>query len=232
MSPARVLVIRSEPGASETAERLTAAGYAPIVEPVFAISPITVVVPPFDALAFTSTNGVRQFAVLSPRRDAPVFCVGDRTAEVAREAGFTSVDSADGDVDALVTLILSKLAKADRLLHAGNEESRGDLAGKLRDTGHAAEFLAIFRALPVTAPGPALAAYLAGKPAFEAVLIHSARGATILARLATGSTRTFDVAAISGAAATPMATFAHRTVIASAPNEQSLLSALARLVSG
>ena len=35
MTKARVLVTRSEPGASETAERLSAAGYLPIVEPVF-----------------------------------------------------------------------------------------------------------------------------------------------------------------------------------------------------
>jgi uroporphyrinogen-III synthase len=232
VSAPRILVTRSEPGASETAERLTAAGYVPIVEPVLAISPIVVVIPPFDALAFTSANGVRQFTQLSPRRDAPVFCVGERTADEAREAGFTSVESADGDVGALAALIQAKLPKTDRLLHTGNEESRGDLAGQLREAGHAAEFVAIFRALPVTAPGPALAAQLAGNPAFEAILIHSTRGATIVARLAAGSNQTFDVAAISGAAATPLAAIAHRTVIASAPNEQSLISALARLVSG
>ncbi len=125
-------------------------------------------------------------------------------------------------------LIQAKIPKTDRLPHTGNEESRGPCRPVERG-GARSEFVAIFRALPVTAPGPALAAYLAGKPAFEAVLIHSARGATILSRLAAGSGKTFDVAAISGAAATPLAAIAHRTVIASAPNEQSLLSALARL---
>src|SRR5690349_4237099 len=106
----RVLVTRSEPGASETAERLAAMGYLPVVEPLFEVEPIPgVIVPAFDALAFTSANGVRVFAKLSPRRDGPVFCVGARTAETARELGFADVTSADGDVGALEQLILASL---------------------------------------------------------------------------------------------------------------------------
>ena len=38
--PPRILVTRSEPGASETAARLRASGFAPIVEPLFAIKQI------------------------------------------------------------------------------------------------------------------------------------------------------------------------------------------------
>lgn len=232
MSKPRILVTRSEPGASETAERLTAAGYLPIVEPVFAIEPLPAEIPDFDALAFTSANGARQFAALSSRRDAPVFCVGARTADAAREAGFTNVTSADGDAGALTALIVRKLRKQTRLLHAGNEESRGGLTGQLRGAGYTASFIPIFRAVPVSTPGPALTAHLAGRPAFEAVLIHSPRGAAILAGFATGSNAPLDIAAISGAAATPLTALARRTEVAAATNEQALLSALARLVSG
>lgn len=232
MSGPRVLVTRSEPGASETAERLSAAGYTPIVEPVFAIEAIPVTVPELDALAFTSANGVRHFAGLSDRRDIPVFAVGTRTADEARQHGYTKVTSADGDAGALATLVMRQLAKSARLLHVGNEESRGDLSGRLRTAGHAAEFVAIFRAVAVVEPGPVLAAHLAGTPRFEAVLIHSPRGAAILAGFAAASSVRLHVVAISGAAATPLAMHARRTEIALAPNEQSLLSALARLVSG
>jgi uroporphyrinogen-III synthase len=228
----RVLVTRSEPGASETAERLSAAGYEPIVEPVFVIEPVAAALPDFDALAFTSANGVRQFATLSSRREMPVFCVGARTAEAATEAGFTDVMSADGDADALVALMVKKLPKQARLLHAGNEESRGDIAGRLGRAGHVAMFLPIFRAVRLAEPGPHLAAHLAGQPAFEAVLIHSPRGAAILAEFAKGSGAPLNIAAISGAAATPLTALAGRTEIAGAPNEQALLSALARLLPG
>ena len=62
MSAPRVLVTRSEPGASETAERLAALGYTPIIEPVFAIEPIAAAIPDFDVLAFTSANGARDRA--------------------------------------------------------------------------------------------------------------------------------------------------------------------------
>lgn len=232
MNAPRVLVTRSEPGASQTAERLIAAGYTPIIEPVFAIAPITVAIPDFDALAFTSANGVRELAKLSSRRDIPVFCVGARTAEAARDAGFADAASADGDVEALSVLIEDRLPKTSRLLHAGNEEARGDLTGRLRAAGFTAEFVAIFRAAPAPAPGPVLRAHLAGKPEFEAVLIHSPRGAAILADFSVGSQAALNVAAISAAAVAPLAAVAGRTEIASRPDEQSLFSALARLVSG
>ena len=119
LSP-RILVTRSEPGASETAARLRAAGFEALVEPLFAIAPIAADIPDFDALAFTSANGARQFARLSPRRDASVFCVGARTAQAAREMGFADVVSADGDVLALLDLVSRKLPPDARLLHVGN----------------------------------------------------------------------------------------------------------------
>ncbi len=230
----RILVTRSEPGASETAARLHAAGYDAVLEPLFAIVPIEVVLPDFDALAFTSANGVRRFAVLAPRRHTPVFCVGARTAQAAREAGFVDVTSADGDVRALGDMILAKLPAGARLLHAGNEDSRGDLAGRLVSDGIAAQFVALFRAEPVPAPGPALARQLAGERVFAAALVHSPRGGEILAGMisAAANPAAVDVAAISPAAAAPLTGLARRVAIAEAPNEESLFSALANLVSG
>ena len=53
-----------------------------------------------------------------------------------------------------------------------------------------------------------------------------------LAGFAARSAATFDVAAISAAAVAPLASLAGRTEIAAHPDEQSLLSALDRLVSG
>lgn len=229
--PFRVLVTRSEPGASETAERLSALGYTPIVEPLFAVEPIAAVLPGFDALAFTSLNGVRTFARLSARRDGPVFCVGDRTANAAREAGFADVQSADGDLGDLVGLIESRLPNPVRLLHTGNEESRGDLAGTLSEKGWQAVFLPTYRAAPVPAPGPLLAVHLAGNAAFDAALIHSPRAAAILAGFLGGAPNSarVDVAAISLAAAQPLQAFAGRVEIAAEPNEAALLKSLERL---
>jgi uroporphyrinogen-III synthase len=229
----RVLITRSEPGASETAERLSAMGLLPIVEPVFAIEPLPdVTLPVFDALAFTSANGVRVLATLSPRRDALVFCVGARTADAAREAGFGDVRSADGDVSALAVLIQSELPAGKFLLHSGNEETRGDLVGQLTDRGISAGFLATFRAIPASAAGRMLAAHLRGQPQFDAVTIHSPRAAKILFGFLhpdSASAANLNVAAISAAAAEPLRDVARRVEIAAAPNEAALLKALSVL---
>lgn len=233
-SPFRILITRSEPGASETAQRVRAAGFEPIIEPLFAIAPIEAAIPAFDALAFTSANGARQFARLSSRRDAPVFCVGERTAQAARDTGFADVMSAEGDVDALADLIVRKLTPGARLLHAGNAESRGDLAGRLSALGHAARFVAIFEAVPVTSPGPCLSDALAGKTQVDAVMIHSPRAAAILARFVevSGGHACFPVVAISDAAVAALKGHATRVEIAATPDEAALVSALARLVFG
>jgi uroporphyrinogen-III synthase len=229
----RVLVTRAEPGASATARALAAKGYAPIVEPLFALAPIMADLPRFDALAFTSANGVRAFAKLSPRRDAPVFCVGQRTADAAHAASFVDVASADGDVAALASLIQQRLPAGAVLLHAGNEESRGDLTSALTSAGFKAEFRALYRAEPVATPGPALAACLAGEAAFDAVLIHSPRAAAILAgfiggRMGDGRFQ-LSVAAISPAAASSLLPLAAHIEVATSPDENSLLAALERL---
>ena len=230
-SPFRVLVTRSEPGASETAQRLADLGYAPVVEPLFAIEATPSALPPYDALAFTSANGVRIFARMDQGRDRPVFCVGGRTAQEALDVGFTQVMSADGDVNDLAGLIMEKLPPGARLLHAGNEESRGDLSGTLSAGGLRASFLATFRAVPVSRPGPRLAAHLRGEPAFEAVLIHSARASAILSQFAAEATCSapVDVASISAEAARPLVHLARRVQTAARPNEAALFDSLGLL---
>ncbi len=227
-SPFRVLVTRSEPGASETAHRLAERGYAPVVEPLFAIEAIPAAFPPHDALAFTSANGVRIFARLDPSRDRPVFCVGRRTAQEALGLGVTQVISADGDVSDLAALIENRMPPGARLLHSGNEDSRGDLAGTLAGRGIQASFVPTFRAAPVARPGPRLAAHLRGDTAFEAVLIHSARAAAILSQFAADapSHAPFDVASISAEAARPLVRLARRIQIAARTNEAALFDSL------
>lgn len=234
--PPRILVTRSEPGASETADRLRARGHDPVVEPLFALKPVPADIPAFDALAFTSANGARLFAALGRHAnapvDVPVFAVGDRTASAAREAGFTQVRSAARDIDALVTLILADLPPSATLLHAGNAESRGDLVGQLHAAGRTASFRALYRAASVTHAGPFLAAHIAGESRLDAALIHSPRAAHILADLLANTPQSAipPLVAISAAAAAPLATRASGLAIALAPDENSLLDALEDLL--
>lgn len=85
-----------------------------------------------QALLFTSINGVRSFARVSTARDVPAYCVGDATAQAARDMGFRDVHSAGGDVVALANLVRMNLAPSEgALLHVSGSAVAGDLAGDL-----------------------------------------------------------------------------------------------------
>lgn len=87
------LIIRPEPGASATATRATAMGLTAIAAPLFAVAPIHWSPPladSVDALLLTSANAARLGGDdLQHYRDLPCLCVGDATAEAAREAGLS-----------------------------------------------------------------------------------------------------------------------------------------------
>ena len=84
----------------------------------------------YSGLIFTSENGVRALAKTWDGRDLPAYCVGDRTANAARAAGFKAL-SAGGAADDLVMMI-EDAGVAGRLLHVRGEHSRGDIATRLK----------------------------------------------------------------------------------------------------
>lgn len=179
-SARRIWVTRASPGAEATAARLAAMGLAPLVDPLLEVRDLS---PDIDldgvaALAFTSVNGVAVFARLHADRDRPVFAVGDRTARAAREAGFTAVASAGGDVEALAALILRGAARLNgAVLHPSALEPAGDLVSRLTATGVGARREAVYETIDRD-PSPTTLAELDD---LEAVLLHSPRAARVLA---------------------------------------------------
>ena len=128
----RVWVTRASPGAERTADALRKLGHSPLLSPVMRVKQLSAAIDltGVAALAFTSANGVEAFTVRSPGRDLKVFAVGDATAQTAREAGFTDVVSAHGDVAALGALIAGAgLPEGAVVLHPGGRELAGDLPG-------------------------------------------------------------------------------------------------------
>ena len=84
----------------------------------------------------TSANGVRALARLLPDRELPVWAVGDATARMAREAGYTTVEAAGGDVHSLAALVKSRCnPETGAFLHAAGSVVAGDLAGDLGAAG-------------------------------------------------------------------------------------------------
>lgn len=223
----RVWITRAEPGASRTAARLRDMGFTPLIQPLLAVETLNSPVPDLDrfaALAFTSRNGVAAFAALTPRRDRPVFAVGDATAQAAREAGFVAVRSASGDLTALARRIAAELSDA-ALLAPQAETPAGDLAAALAAADARAVSLhplSVYRTAPTAAAPP---------EAFDAVLIHSPRAAQALAALVPAPLSAARlagvvIACISPAAAAPLSAVGPMPAVAGAPDEVTLLATL------
>jgi len=190
MSPAaapRVWITRAEPGASATARRVAAAGLVPLVTPLLETADlpdaaaVLEALPRSAVLAFTSANGVRALARLTPRRDLTAWCVGGATAGAARLAGFGDVVAGTGDVEALARDLLAAPPAGD-IVHASALEPAGDLVGRLAAAGRSARRIAVYAAREAS-PDPARLQEALGA---ETILVHSPRAARILASLLGG----------------------------------------------
>jgi uroporphyrinogen-III synthase len=231
----RVLITRAGDDAAQLAGELARHGIASLIEPLLAIVYLDVPVPDdagVQALLTTSANGVRAYARLSPRRDLPVYAVGDATARTARAAGFRRVASAAGDVDDLAALVRRELAPGRGiLLHAAASELAGDLAGALANAGFDYRRVVLYRAETAGALSPGAAAAIASGE-INAVALFSPRTARTLARLLTAAGLETDARrlvcfALSQAVAAAAAILAwRRVVIATAPTQAELVAAI------
>jgi uroporphyrinogen-III synthase len=186
----RVLITRPRAEAEALAAILKARGIESTIESLLEIEPAVMPALSLDgvaALLFTSANGARAFAALESGRHFPVYAVGERTAETAREAGFPSVESARGDVGELASLVRRKLdPKNGALLHAAGAAVKGDLAAMLAPDGFEVRCLVLYEAVPKKAlSSAAVAALLDGS--LDAVLLFSNRSAETFISLVRGA---------------------------------------------
>jgi uroporphyrinogen-III synthase len=171
-----VLVTRPDPGGAETAARLSALGWRPVLAPALVLSPRVLGLPRAQALLLTSRAAAR--ALPAPVPGLRVLAVGAATAEAAREAGFEDVAAAGGtavDLAALAARLLDPAAGP--LLLAVGEGYALDLAADLRARGFRVVRRIAYAAAPATAlPPDAIDVLRAGPP--RAILFHSPRSAT------------------------------------------------------
>ena len=119
----RVLVLRPEPGAGETAARAAARGLEPVVAPLFEVRPLPWAPPegPFDAVLLTSANAARTAGeALGALTHLPCFAVGEATAQAARTAGFAEVLPGRSDGAAAVAAMADEGVR--RALHLCGRE--------------------------------------------------------------------------------------------------------------
>jgi len=130
-----VLITRPEAAAARFLAGLGAVCAVPfdaVVSPLIRIVdlPGDVRLAGLTGIILTSENGAARAAGLGLPAGTPAFCVGTRTAEVARKGGFVPI-VAGGNADALVAMILSRGVRG-RLLHLRGAHVRGDVAARLR----------------------------------------------------------------------------------------------------
>lgn len=217
----RVLITRSAPDAAPMARWLRTRGHVVDCAPVLATRfldaalPFTTEAGPVTALAFTSIHGVQGFARLSARRDLPAYCVGARTAALARRMGFVA-QSANGDAAALSALLAAHTSGP--VLHPGARE----LARGLSAPGGVLP-VAVYETTARPLPPVVLRRLRAG--IYGAVFIHSPKSA--LAYLASAGTDDFaPLYAISEATAAPLRAQGLRVQVAAEPNVPALQALL------
>ncbi|MBF9060777.1 uroporphyrinogen-III synthase [Rhodobacterales bacterium HKCCSP123] len=227
-----VLITRPQDAAHRFADELRAA-VGPVEVAIIPMLEIRPVVESLDldgvtALIFTSAAGVEVFGTLTGDCSLPAWCVGDRTAEAAREIGLKAT-SAGGDADALVAL-MAEARPEGRLLHLSGMHTRGDVAGRLFEAGLRAEARAIYDQV-ATEPGSELATALA-HPGPVIVPLFSPRSAALFAEAAGGAAARTEIVALSRAVAEALPEgLAGRARIAGSPDAPAMIRALAALIS-
>jgi len=212
----RVLVLRPQPGASETAQRAREQGLDAVTAPLFEIEPLEWEAPEagsFDGVLLTSANAVRSAGEqIRELRGLPAYAVGQATADAAREAGFDVAAVGDAGVERLLGSIETDL----RLVHLCGEDRQTAPDARQRISA-----VPVYRAKAIAQPD-------LGAAAGAVALIHSPRAGRRLAELVKDRA-SISIAAISAAAAEAAGQGWATVEAAEQPTDQALLALAARL---
>ena len=213
----KLLILRPQPGADETAVRARALGLEPVVAPLFAVRPLAWTPPDpasFDAVMLTSASAARQAAAgLATFRGLPCYAVGEATAAAAEEAGLADIRVGPDDGKSLLLMMAEDGVR--RIFHPCGADHLA--------IGH--PDLAITR-IPVYAAEAADRLPVAAEDMLA--LLHSPRAATLFAGLA-GDRARIGIAAISMKTARAAGEGWRSVAVAPRPRDQALLELAAEL---
>jgi uroporphyrinogen-III synthase len=182
-----ILVTRPQPDNAATTAALRAKGFGVLPAPMLRFEPVAFqddADARYGAVIVTSANALRAFGdqpAMTRLKELPLFAVGERTAETARDIGFRNVVSADGDAAALRDLMVASvraktLKKTGTLLYLAGADLARDLAGELGQRGFNVVTQTTYRMAPIPSlPRDVCDAFAANR--VEAVLHYSRRSA-------------------------------------------------------
>jgi uroporphyrinogen-III synthase len=234
-----VLNTRPDSDSADLLAELEARGYrhlsAPMLNIAFPAPDAPVKTTAYQAVIFTSANGVRAFAKLYDDRALPAYCVGDATARTCATYGFDEVYSANGDIHDLAALIRTKVDPGDGpLFHPAARKTAGDLGQMLLADGYQIDRQTVYEAQESkTVPKDVLQALR--NHHIDAVLFFSPRTAETFVKLVHSYELEKDLAGTSAICLSPAVQSKisdltwHRTRVASQPTQEYLLSELGSL---
>jgi uroporphyrinogen-III synthase len=229
----RIVLTRPKEDSERTAAALRTRGHEVLIAPLLQVEPVkTDLTTNWGAVIITSANAAGALAT-HPERDRliklPLYAVGKRSADAARQVGFDDIITAGGDLRDLLRIVSARRpdAKAPVLYLAGEDRS-GNLIDDLAVRGIAAEMAVIYRAVAAPFSSALIAALKAGE--IDAVLHFSRRSAENYVAGATqagvaGQALAVRHLCLSAQIAEPlMAAGAARVVGAARPDEASLIA--------
>ncbi|WP_459676277.1 uroporphyrinogen-III synthase [Acidisoma sp. 7E03] len=228
-----VLVTRPPPGGAETARRLTARGFTPILAPLLTVQTFARALPAPERLRGVLVASRQAIPALPALyHDLPLYAVGDATAAEARAAGFRRVESARGRAEDLARLIIERLPREGAPLLLATGLNQGDrLKTILQAFGFEVLREEVYAAHSVTRL-PAAAEAMLRAESEGWVLLFSRETALCLNRLVRAVGLAESVARLNlGVISAPVADAAQdlpwaRIHVAMEPNEKAVLALL------
>ena len=226
-----ILITRPDPAGAQFADAIrqqigcgVAIEISPLMKIVFAGE-----LPDLDGitrLIFTSRNGVEAFARASDRRDITCYCVGDATAQVARDHGLTAISSS-GAADDLVARVQSD-AVTGPCLHIRGDRSVGDIARRLGASGIPTSEAVLYRQVPNPLSDQAQRLFRGDGPVI--LPLFSPRTAQLFFANGMGRPRMTVVALSAAVAAMVPDGFDGELIVAERPDAAAMLDVIQRLV--
>jgi uroporphyrinogen-III synthase len=199
----------------------------PILYPLFVIEPVAWELPRdggFDAVLMTSANAARHAgAGLTAMCALPCYCVGEATAQAAREMGFADVRVGGGDAASTIPLLVAD--GRSRVLHPCGVDLR-----PFDPRGLRVEPIPVYRSAERGDAAILEALIHARAPAVA--MVHSPRaGARLDALLSMASRTPIAVVAISEAAAEACGGGWREMLVATSRNDIEMITCVQRVAS-
>ncbi len=194
-----------------------------IYSPALEIIPLDPVLP-FDPnhIIFTSSNGLRHAARLGISKSTPIWCVGNRTTDLAKSHGYNARFAGESAEALVETMVLQR--PNGSILHLSGKHTRGNVVQKLRTAGLVAEQLELYDQRLLPPSEKANKAFAGTQPVV--LPLFSPRSTGLLAQTSVTAPLhlVFMSAAVAEAATTTRAVT--KTVV-SAPDEAQMITATA-----